>query len=416
VTAPSDPFESTAHPDRYVPREATERALARVETVVRAGGHPVAVTGPVGLGKTLLLQVLARRVAGERRVVTVPYPALSAGELCAWILDALGEPRGSDPQGALLDLAFRSAAGGRGILLLLDDASALPPRTARSLATLVAASGGALGAVFAALDDARLNAALAALGPDLEEVRLDAPMSEAETLAYIEARLASSAAGGPENDDRRARFDASTCHRLHLASAGIPRRLHHLASVVWRAPDPARIPGLLDRWVAADDEGRVPDFSAEPAEAPAHDAGAEAGTAHRPGPACDHAPAAPPDARERASERQAEPEPYAPVPPPEMPTPTPIPSRRHREVPAPRSRMRGWWVALLLLAAAAVAMPYALPRLEALWSPPPSPPVVETRPAPEPPPPAFPPTMPPPAQPPRELAIPSAPQPPAETP
>ena len=120
TAAASDPFESTANPARYVARPACEEVLGAIEFALLHGSEPVVLTGPTGLGKTMLLQVLGERLAQNYRVVRLPYPALSAAEICRWVLDGLGEPvslAGDDPEGALLDRAFREAGAGREILL-----------------------------------------------------------------------------------------------------------------------------------------------------------------------------------------------------------------------------------------------------------------------------------------------------------
>jgi len=334
TAAASDPFESTANAARYVPRSACERVLEAAEVALARGAGPVAITGPAGLGKSMLLSVLAERVAGRHHVVRLPYPALSAAELCRWVLEALGEPAdagGDDPAGALLDRAFRASAAGREILLLLDDVSSLPPRTARDLATLVSVSGGAIRAVLAAVDDARLGAALAALGAEAREVRFDEPMNADETAAYVRARIAPAGARGN-------RFDADTLARLYGATGGVPRRVHELGSAIWRSPDDADLPALVEGWVRGD-EGR----EAEPAiVAIETDEPGEPVERIEPGePAEDE-----PGEAERAAAGQLE----AP-PPPDAP----------RDGPR---RAGGRWVALLALALLVVTLPYALSQVE----------------------------------------------------
>ncbi|MBW2445873.1 MAG: AAA family ATPase [Deltaproteobacteria bacterium] len=340
TAAASDPFGSTANPASYVARPASERALAAVELALVQGHGPVAITGPAGLGKTVLLAVLGERLRERFHVVRVPYPALSSAEICRWVLESLGAPpisEGEDPEGVLLDRAFRGSAGGREILLLVDDASSLPPRTARGLATLVSASGGAIRAVLAAVDDARLGAALAALGAGVREVRYDEPMSAEETAAYVRARLADPhAAGG-----RAAVFDADTLARVYGATGGITRRVHELGSILWRSEEGVDVPVLIERWVR-DAEDREADPLAEAIEI---DAEAE-------------------PVLELAGD---EPESFADLGPlgePEASTGSPESSAAPSEPP----RTRGVWFVVAALAVLAVAMPYVLPELERLVS------------------------------------------------
>ncbi|GAG01361.1 unnamed protein product, partial [marine sediment metagenome] len=65
----SDPFDVTSDPADYVPREASQELLESVETGLQRGARVIAVTGPPGLGKTLLLRVLERRLRGSFRTV-----------------------------------------------------------------------------------------------------------------------------------------------------------------------------------------------------------------------------------------------------------------------------------------------------------------------------------------------------------
>lgn len=225
--APRDPFPMTADPDAYLGRAASERALAALERAVLEGAGLAAVTGPPGLGKTLLLRVLAQRLAGQARCAYLPYSALPPEGLCAWALVELGVAPGSNPEAELL----AQAATEPPLVLLLDDISTLPLSTGRGLADLCAESRGAMRLVAAATDGVGTGAALATLGPGVVEVRLSLPMNPSETSSYVRHRLT------------RAHAPAGTCARfgddqiaeLHLASGGVPRSVHRLATALLRA-------------------------------------------------------------------------------------------------------------------------------------------------------------------------------------
>jgi type II secretory pathway predicted ATPase ExeA len=233
-----DPFELTADAAAYIPREATESALARLEDGFRRGRRVQVLSGPPGLGKTLLAHVLAARLAAAFRSVYLPYASLGWTDLCTWILGLLGEPPGSFPDRELLGSARRSALAGRPLLLLIDEASGIPPETANALAELVDEADGALRLLLVPLDDARAGRVLATLARGVEELRLSAPLSIDETERYVRTRLVR--AGVPVDVQRR--FDAATIARLQRTTGGNVRRLHHLAAEIARG-NWAALPG-----------------------------------------------------------------------------------------------------------------------------------------------------------------------------
>jgi hypothetical protein len=68
--------DSALQPDprAYVARPATEEALERLEAAVRLG-RPGLLSGPAGTGKTLVLGLLAERLAPYFEVVPLSMPA-----------------------------------------------------------------------------------------------------------------------------------------------------------------------------------------------------------------------------------------------------------------------------------------------------------------------------------------------------
>ncbi len=222
-----DPFAMTADPAAYVRREATERALAELVRLLLESSAPVALTGPPGLGKTMLLRRVEQELVGRFQTVYLPYTALPPEGICTWALRVLSAAPGPNPEAEFVALARRLAASGHPLLLLLDEGTALPPATARGLVDLCGEARGALRLLVAASDDSRCGPILAAFGPALREVRLNAPMSAAETAAYVRDRLA--LAHAPR--ELRLRFDDRAVADLYAESAGVPRLVDQMASL-----------------------------------------------------------------------------------------------------------------------------------------------------------------------------------------
>jgi type II secretory pathway predicted ATPase ExeA len=230
-----DPFGVTCDPRLYVPRASCELALTALARGLAQGRRVLALSGPAGLGKTLLLRVLEKRVS-TIRCVALPYPALGLAELAHCALEALGGGSGAgDHVAALAERARAEARSGRPLLLLLDDAGALPLATARALRGLVDSLGGALRVVVAATDEARTPSVIAALGDDVLDVRLHQPMPAAELRHYLRERLL--LAGS------RARLADAQIAWIAEEAAGVPRTANMLAS--WLLRPHAQRPVLL---------------------------------------------------------------------------------------------------------------------------------------------------------------------------
>ena len=238
-----DPFAPTSNVRAYVPRMATESALRALGTALDQQ-RLCALSGPPGIGKTLLLRLLAQRRRELERCVYVPNGTFDLQDLCLWTLGSLGEPAGDRPDRTLLRRAQALQAAGTPLLLLLDDAAEPTQAAARQLAERTREAAGLLRWVIVPLERAALRDLARELGDRLRVVELTAGMTFSECAAFLRRRLA--AAGLPPGLLRR--FDDHRLEDLARRSGGNPRNLQQLASQELQRELSAAAPrGLGDR-------------------------------------------------------------------------------------------------------------------------------------------------------------------------
>jgi type II secretory pathway predicted ATPase ExeA len=221
-----DPFGAAVTPSFYVPREATERVLAELLECGSAMARPAVILGPPGIGKSLLLQLVARRLEGDGLHVFLAYPSLNTEDLCTWILERLDAPRFEDPVFAFEAYLCHLREAGASLLLLIDDLSEMPLETVRWLGRCLLNSKGELRLIASALDDLRYQERIVPLGPACETILLEAPMKLSESTKYLRERL--NHADAPEATE--ARFDSATIAELHRCSGGNPREFNSAAA------------------------------------------------------------------------------------------------------------------------------------------------------------------------------------------
>jgi type II secretory pathway predicted ATPase ExeA len=181
------------------------------------------LVGPAGIGKSMLLRVVAQRLRRTLRVVRIGAGDISAPTLCALVLDQLHVDPSPDPEQAILLLAAEWSAKGSALVIAIDAAEQLPLATAGRLGALAMTAGGGLRIVAAALEPAtELARALGCVG---DAVALRTPMTLRETQAHLQAALAASCAP-PEV---RELFQGLNAAHIFQASQGVPSVVNALA-------------------------------------------------------------------------------------------------------------------------------------------------------------------------------------------
>ncbi len=212
-----DPFRAGPDLDAYVAHPEFEQNCRYLASKLEAEPTWVGIAGPSGVGKTLLLRLLMRRLESQFTPVYVPSGELSPAEVSRWVAAQLNAD--SEPCD---DIAVRLARGGRPLLLAFDEAQLASPELIAWIEGLCRG----LGAVRAMLawteyEGERVPAPLARC-PTRVFVE---PLELAEVPGYVEAQLARSGAA-PE---LRAVLAGQTLERIALASGGNRRAIQRLA-------------------------------------------------------------------------------------------------------------------------------------------------------------------------------------------
>lgn len=216
------PFRDTPDPRFAVPIPSHEAAYAALAAGVSAGRGLLLLTGAPGSGKTILVKRLTAALPRSVQVVAVPYPNVTLDDVVWYLAKALDVPAGRDGGEPVRREIARRREHGERVLLVVDEAQALPRAT---LAALPGLLGGATPDGTPALQI--LLAGQPALETVANELRLSTsavrarlePLSSAESALYIRERLRH---GGATSDDL---FAPAAVARLGRLAGGTPRLL-----------------------------------------------------------------------------------------------------------------------------------------------------------------------------------------------
>lgn len=229
----SRPFGSAPDVERYFPATAIDDARQRIVFCIERGDGPAVVIGSPGIGKTLLLEVLASTFR-ERFDVVLP----TGTQLCTRrallqvILHSLDMPYENLGEGelrlTLIDRLQREDNASEGLLLLIDEAQSLPLKLLEELRMLTNL-----------FKNRKPCMQLVLAGPSLLEERLGGPSLELlqqriasrcylepmdcnETRQYVQSRII--AAGG----SAEALFDDEALDAVFRSTDGVPRLINQL--------------------------------------------------------------------------------------------------------------------------------------------------------------------------------------------
>jgi len=224
------PFRPALDWRRFFPSPTHEEALARLDFLLDQGRRLGLLLVPTGCGKSLVLEVFARKI--RRSGAQVANLSLCGADLheFLWLTAAeLGTnpDRGDDAfrlWRAVLDRLTENRYQQQGTVLLLDDAqqaqASVLEHVAR-LAQLEGKGGGGLTIVLAADQARRLPGRLL----ELTDLRIDLePWEPADTNQYITSSLKRAGATSEI-------FTDDALGHLHDRCQGVPRRVIQLANL-----------------------------------------------------------------------------------------------------------------------------------------------------------------------------------------
>lgn len=231
------PFGTGIEPARFYPSVTHREGLARLHFLVEQGHRVGLLLGGTGMGKSLLLEVLAAELRQlPISVARVSALGLEPPEFLERLLLGLGAGLGCRATGvasywrALDDRLNENRYQQLATVILVDDADraqrSLPQHILR-LAAFDAGMGTRLTVVLAGRYDRIDRLGLDVL--DLAWLRADLePWDLAETVGFVQAALQQAGAG-------ELLFEEEALARLHELAAGVPRRIVQLADLALAA-------------------------------------------------------------------------------------------------------------------------------------------------------------------------------------
>ena len=224
------PFALSPDPDYLYPSRVHREALDYLRFGIEGYAGFVVITGEIGSGKTMLLQVLLRGLDGQTTVVRLVNTLLTGRELLESLLIDLGvsNPPPTKPLmlRELAHLLVEHRTAGKRVVAVIDEAQNLSLEALeelRMLSNLETEKSKLIQIVLVGQPDLRDTLDR----PSLEQLRqrvtvryhID-PLDREETARYINHRLARAATAAPLT------FSRDVTDAVHARSRGIPRMIN----------------------------------------------------------------------------------------------------------------------------------------------------------------------------------------------
>ncbi len=227
------PFRITPHTDFFFTGANRGPTLDALIYAITQDEGIVKVTGEVGSGKTMLCRMLLERLPANVETLYLANPSLSRSEILGAIADELGIPTDGKATHsltrALQDALIARYAEGKRVVLLIDEAHAMPAESLEEIRLLSNLESKATKLLQIALfAQPELDERLAAT--DMRQLRERitqhfnlAPLKQADVAAYIEFRLRAAGYHGPNP------FTDEAIRLITRISEGLSRRINIIA-------------------------------------------------------------------------------------------------------------------------------------------------------------------------------------------
>ncbi len=226
------PFQLSPDASFFFPSAEHTKALSFLQYGLSQGDGFIVITGNVGTGKTTLVQALVGGLdQRDLAVATIVTSNLAESDLLGLVaadfgLDVGGQTKAQQIN-ALKDCFIEHANEGRRVLIIVDEAQSLPPKSIEELRMLsnFVDDGKPLVQIFL-LGQQEFRTTLLSEGFEQLRQRVIAtyhlnPLSEEETQTYIEHRL--SIAGWQGNPS----FSMDAFRGIFEFTEGVPRRINN---------------------------------------------------------------------------------------------------------------------------------------------------------------------------------------------